>query len=515
MAASPGQGDTKRMAIAGAGTDDTTTDLGDEVLQLCDRMSGMISSHEVAAELQVIRDKLTEPLRIAVAGRIKAGKSTLVNALLRQRVASVAVGECTKVVTWFRYGNQERVDIQPKEGAPWSVGLTAEGRLPERLGVDPADVAHVTVWLSNEALRSLTIIDTPGLDSLDVASSAATEDLLALGRASRRAVAEADALVLLLPHLSRNDANSLEAFQAVFTGTGLSAASTIGVLSKADKLDDVDPLSAARRLATNYEERLGRLVSRVVPVVGLLAETADADAFTEQDADDLRALAVVDRSVLDDAFLSPDRFVDDESLPIPAMRRERLLESLDIFGIERCVELVQAGHSQTSGLVGRLRDLSGVGELRDALLAQFARRAGVLKAHAALADLERISYREDLPSEAGSLRRLRDGIEKIRSSPEMHQLREMEAARAWSAGELTLSPDLAGELERVTSQTDPRGKLGLPPSASADECAATAMARAGAWLGVENDPRSDPATRRAATTVHETFVILWERFDGS
>ncbi len=501
------------MAIGG--TDGGRSPLTTRVVALCEDFAGLALPGPTADELALIHEKLQEPLRIAIAGRLKAGKSTLVNALLRQRVASVAVGECTKVVTWFKYGHQERVDVTPRSGPPWSLGLTADGRLPEHLGGDPAEIERVTVWLSNATLRSVTIIDTPGLDSLDVASSATTERLLSLGDDSRRAVAEADALILLLPHLGQREARNLEDFRSVFSGTGLSSASTLGVLSKADKVGGEEPLAAARDLAERYEERLGNLAARVIPIVGLLAETADADAFTEADAADLRALAALDATVLEDALLSPDRFVDDDGLPVPSHRRERLLEHLDLFGLQRSTELVNAGHGQTTALVEQLRQASGIGPLRDAITTLFARRAEILKAHAALADLERLSYRDDLPGDRTILRRLRDEIERLRDAPEMHQLRELDAARAWSAGEISLPGDLGAELERVAAETDPRAKLGLRADASAGDCRALAMERAGAWLAVENDPRSDARTSRAAATIQESFVILWEQFDAT
>jgi hypothetical protein len=488
--------------------------LTERVLALSEHFASLVPPGDTADELRVVSDKLREPLRVAVAGRLKAGKSTLVNALLRQRVASVAVGECTKAVTWFTWGHQETVEVRSRDGASWSLGLSTDGRLPERLGDEPRNVERVTVQLSNQTLRSLTIIDTPGLDSLDAESSAATEELLALGRSSRQAVAEADALILLLPHLSRREAQHLEDFQAVFAGTGLSSASTIGVLSKADKVgDDDDPLAAARQLADRYQERLGKLVSQVVPVVGLLAETADADAFTEGDAQDLRSLAQVGPDRWQDFLLSADRFLDDDSLPVPAARRERLLELLDLFGLQHCLELISAGYTDTSVLVDRLRTTSGIGALRDALTNQFARRAEVLKAHAALSDLERISYRDELTEEVAVLTKLRDEIERLRSSPEMHQLRELEAARAWSSGDLKLAPELGAELERVASETTPHAKLGLPPDAPAAECRARALDRAGTWLALENDARTDPSTARAASTIQESYVILWEHFD--
>ena len=46
--------------------------------------------------------RLDEPLRVAIAGRVKAGKSTLLNALVGERLAATDAGECTRVVTWYR-----------------------------------------------------------------------------------------------------------------------------------------------------------------------------------------------------------------------------------------------------------------------------------------------------------------------------------------------------------------------------------------------------------------------------
>ena len=50
-------------------------------------------------------DRLDEPLRVAIAGKVKAGKSTLLNALVGEQVAPTDAGECTRVVTWYRDGH--------------------------------------------------------------------------------------------------------------------------------------------------------------------------------------------------------------------------------------------------------------------------------------------------------------------------------------------------------------------------------------------------------------------------
>ena len=44
----------------------------------------------------------TSRLRVAIAGRVKAGKSTLLNALVGERLAATDAGECTRIVTWYR-----------------------------------------------------------------------------------------------------------------------------------------------------------------------------------------------------------------------------------------------------------------------------------------------------------------------------------------------------------------------------------------------------------------------------
>jgi predicted GTPase len=72
------------------------------VARLCDEAQARLSSDALREGVDRVRAELREPLRVAVAGRVKSGKSTLVNALLHEQVAPTAYGECTKVVTWFR-----------------------------------------------------------------------------------------------------------------------------------------------------------------------------------------------------------------------------------------------------------------------------------------------------------------------------------------------------------------------------------------------------------------------------
>ena len=51
------------------------------------------------ATISELRARLHEPLRLAIAGMVKAGKSTLLNAMLGEQIAPTDTGECTRVVT--------------------------------------------------------------------------------------------------------------------------------------------------------------------------------------------------------------------------------------------------------------------------------------------------------------------------------------------------------------------------------------------------------------------------------
>src|ERR1700760_4190134 len=125
-----------------------TGPLSSTVATLCDHLRGEVGP-DPAQQVAQIRDRLGEPLRVAIAGRLKAGKSTLVNALIGRRVAPTDVGECTRVVTRFRYGPADRGDVVGRDGLRGSLPLDDDGMIPQRLGVPLSRVAYVDVTLTS------------------------------------------------------------------------------------------------------------------------------------------------------------------------------------------------------------------------------------------------------------------------------------------------------------------------------------------------------------------------------
>ncbi|HEY7009472.1 MAG TPA: dynamin family protein, partial [Jatrophihabitantaceae bacterium] len=117
----------------------------------------------VAARLTQISDRLHGPLLVAIAGKVKAGKSTLLNALLGEALAAVDAGECTRIVTWYRRAAQPQVFLQLLHGQRATTPFRRSGgELEIELGGHGADqIERLDVEWPTPRLADLTLIDTP------------------------------------------------------------------------------------------------------------------------------------------------------------------------------------------------------------------------------------------------------------------------------------------------------------------------------------------------------------------
>jgi hypothetical protein len=165
--------------------------------------------------LQAQRRPLDEPLRLALVGRVKSGKSTLLNALVGARVAPTDAGECTRVVTHYRHGATPRVELHGTDGGRRTLPVRRAdgGLLLELGGTPPEEVAQLVVDWPADDLLPATVVDTPGIASLSTGTSARTHGFLGY----RRGPAGADAVVFLTRQPQPEDVAVLAAFQA---GTG-------------------------------------------------------------------------------------------------------------------------------------------------------------------------------------------------------------------------------------------------------------------------------------------------------
>ena len=482
------------------------------VAAVCDRFLPLLPPGPALESLKSIQAGLAEPLRVAVTGRVNAGKSTLVNALLGQRVAPTDVSECTRYVTWYRYGVPERVEVLRRNGSRERRALLADGSMPHELGVAEVDVQHLEVYLGNEVLRSMTVIDTPGLGSGSRRSDD-TGELLALDVRSRLAVAQADAVLFALTAQAvASEQNALDAFRSMTSGTSTTALNAIGVLSRADQLDAEEPLTKARDVAESITRTGEGSLAAVVSIVGLLAEATACGLLTEDIANALAQLADLDDSELGRLLLSTDRFAGAE-IGIPYALRQKLLEHLDLFGIEEAIGLVRAGARTATNLVDELRQLSGFDQLLALLARTFAANGDALKAAAALSALERLAYSG---MGAGPMRQdLLDALEAVQLDPAMHRLAELRAWLVCERGETDLSAELRSEVTAMTAAGSPPARLGLAEDASRTDTEDAALGGMARWKSISNDPSASGSTRAVADVMVRSLEQLWNDLRGS
>ena len=99
---------------------------------------------------------------------MKAGKSTLLNALVGEQIAPTDAGECTRVVTWYLDAQSPRSRCTRAAAPPRQLTISrASGALSFDLqGIPVEQVDKLEVEWPSQSLRTQTLIDTPGIASL-------------------------------------------------------------------------------------------------------------------------------------------------------------------------------------------------------------------------------------------------------------------------------------------------------------------------------------------------------------
>ncbi|MGZ8815129.1 MAG: dynamin family protein [Mycobacterium sp.] len=449
---------------------------------------------DVHNELDRIGRRLNQPIRIALAGTLKAGKSTLVNALVGEDIAPTDATEATRIVTWFRHGPTPKVTANHRGGRRSNVPIgrdAAEGGLTfDFATLDPEDVVDLNVeWPASELIDT-TIIDTPGTSSLSRDVSQRTLRLLV----PDDGVPRIDAVVFLLRTLNAADIALLMQIGELVGGSA-GALGVIGVASRADEIGAgrIDAMLSAKDVAARFTSEMDKtgICQAVVPVSGLLALTARTLRQSEFVA--LEKLAGVDATELTKAMLSVDRFVrEDSSLPVDAATRAALLDRFGMFGIRISIAVLRAGVSDSVALADELLERSGLIALRDVIDQQFAQRSDLLKAHTALLSLRR--FVENNPIYAS--RHIIADIDPLLA--DTHAFEELRLLSQLRSRPTTFNDEEMASLRRIIggSGTDAASRLGLQPDAPYDGPRA-AFAAAQRWRRRAEHPLNDPFTTRA------------------
>lgn len=267
---------------------------------------------------------LSTPPTFLVSGRMKAGKSTLINALVRQRIAETAILECTDATTVYVNGAPERIEdvfLPQKHGAESTLesALSSAEKHQRRLAK-----VH---YLPSSALARASYIDTPGLGTIDESNREVIDDLQKLARQpwSREGVG-IDGVIYVFDSALRADEREH------LSSLGFLPLTSVGVLSRADDyaagaFGEEDPIMAARERADVLSKEYSRVFSSVVAVSGLLAESVETGIITEKLAAELGDLKGLDRDVL------MHELETDSPAVLDVAGRENLLRALGSYGV--------------------------------------------------------------------------------------------------------------------------------------------------------------------------------------
>lgn len=382
------------------------------------RMAGVFQSfpelREYEASLKEIAASVKSPFTLAVFGRMKTGKSSIINALVGRQLAITGVEEATATLNWISYGTNEQSDsviVHWKDGRVEPIPFS---RISEWAGKDPEVLKRVReteflqMFADAETLRSVNIVDTPGTGSVADEHEVVAKQFLS-PRAAEESEEEgrkADALLYVFPPVARSSDEDALGIYRQTRMPGSDPYNSIGVLHKWDGMEADDLKAEAEAKSRRIATTLLDMVSEVIPVSAPLALAARhaPDPFFES----LLELTTLER-IRDDLLkaLKRDNRWDQEE----GRRRIRELYPMPWVSFVRLVRLLMDRSCQTA-VESRSSCLeeSGFERLEKALNDRFFRRAALIKQR-----LTRVKAKR--PIQLG-LMKLNDRLESLLSDQE-------------------------------------------------------------------------------------------------
>ena len=235
-------------------------------------------------QINTLKTKVHTKCTLAVGGRVKAGKSTFINALLGENLALVGTTETTATINRFVYGKpadqNKPVKVVYKNG---NISYESQSFMDSFQGNDAKTMAlskgilYFERALENPLLQELDLVDTPGTGAVVDEHQGAAESVFGIkdlqefrkehSEQTQELVKTADAVIYLVGAVANQDNKQfLDNFQQACDGA--SALNAIGLISRIDEEEATlyNSESQAEYVADSLKEQL----SGVLPVSAAL-----------------------------------------------------------------------------------------------------------------------------------------------------------------------------------------------------------------------------------------------------
>jgi GTP-binding protein EngB required for normal cell division len=235
------------------------------------KMGEELGTNRIADEAHELASRISEGrFYVACVGQFKRGKSTLINALIREPVLPVGFIPVTAVPTVIRFGEQRKARVQARDGSWREIPVSelkqyvSEEHNPENTKA----VAGVEVFVPSSLLAAgMCLVDTPGLGSVFTGNTAATHAF----------IPHIDAALVVVgadPPLAGEELALVEA-------VARHVQDLILVLNKADRATDEEKSAAVGFTRRLLEKRLQRSMGPVFEVSA--TEQLDENRGPERD----------------------------------------------------------------------------------------------------------------------------------------------------------------------------------------------------------------------------------------
>lgn len=353
----------------------------DNSIRLCDNCSDTQALEHILIEM---KERINQPLRIAVSGIMKAGKSTFLNALMDAKLVYTGTKETTYTVCWFKYAKNPYITIVFRNGEreiasfedleKWSVREYAE----KNPRID--DVKYLIIHYPNEILKQLEFIDTPGLNSAYGTDAKNTLDFLAV-RSSEETIEETSMADAIIYAFNRSVGGFDEKLLNSFNGNSgnSSPINSVGILTRVDDVgiwnvdSGVSPTQIAEPVVSSImkNDSMKRLIFAAFPVCAKQVE--GFSELTEADWETLKELSALSSDELSDLLFDAADFGNS------GKSRKHIIDSVGQYGIVEICNRLSQGKSRKE-IKDILIEKCGIKKIRDVLISHFGNRTFLIKA---------------------------------------------------------------------------------------------------------------------------------------